>query len=284
MLEIYDLFGDITDATNAQVIWLSTFAERNLDWKTFKYKQCNDFPMALDSSGRVREMIQQHHSAQQRKARATKQLGDLWQHYPELQEILSDSSGSEKWMQLTAIANQTSSDRGLTKGCLNRAYVNCVTKLNRKSKANKSFTSGDFQEAKKLLDNDCPQLAEGIDYEAMGLKWDRGLVMPRRDDPGMDDRNHANRLRTISPPVPPANHEIPVPPPSPDNNKMLPPPTPPTKGKAKEKDESNVRGLLMDLAEDGSEDGTSTPTEKDADTAPPAPTKKDGGTIPPAPT
>jgi len=40
----------------------------------------------------------------------------------------------------------------------------------------------------------------------------------------------------------------------------------------------------MDMAEDGSEDGTSTPTERDADTALPAPTEKDACTIPPAPT
>jgi hypothetical protein len=284
MLEIYDLFGDITDAANAQVAWLSNFAERNLDWKKLKYKRYNDFLKALDSSGRVREMIKQHHTAQQRKTRATKKLGDLWQHYPELQEILSDSSGSEKWMRLTAIANQTSRDPGLAKRCLNLAYVNRLTKLNRKSKANKWYTSGDFQEAKKLLDNDCPQLEEGIDYEAMGLKWYRGLVMPLSYYPGMDDRNHANRLHTISPSVPPADHGIPVPPPSPDKSKMLPLPTPSTKGKEQEKDESNVGGLLMDLAEDGSKDVTSTPTEKDAGTVPPAPTEKDAGTVPPAPT
>jgi hypothetical protein len=115
MLEIYDLFGDITDAANTQVTWLLNFAERNLDWKKLKYKRYNDFLKAFDSSGRVREIITQHHTVQQRKARTTKMLGDLWQHYPELQEILSDSSGCEKCMRLTAIANQTSRDPGLAK-------------------------------------------------------------------------------------------------------------------------------------------------------------------------
>jgi hypothetical protein len=242
-------------------------------------------------------MIKQHHTAQQRKARATKKLGDLWQHYPELQEILSDSSRSEKSIRFTAIANETSRDPGLAKRCLNLAYVNRLTKLNRKSKANKWYTSGDFQEAKKLLHNGCPQLEEGINYEAMGLKWYRGLVMALRYYPGMDDCNNANWLRTISPSVPPADHGIPpadhaitpadhaisVRPPSPDKSKMLPPPTPSTKGKENENDESNVGGLLMDLAEGGSEDGTSTPTEKDAGTAPPAPTEKDASTTPLAP-
>jgi hypothetical protein len=39
-----------------------------------------------------------------------KKLGDLWQHYPELQKILSDYNRIEKWMRFTAIANQTSRD------------------------------------------------------------------------------------------------------------------------------------------------------------------------------
>jgi len=117
--------------------------------------------------------------------------------------------------------------------------------------------------------------------------------MPLGYYPGIDDRDYANRLRTISPSVPPADYEIPVlppspdksttlPPPSPDNSKMLPPPTPSTKGK--EKDVINVGGLLMDLAKDGSEDGTSTSAEKKAGAIPPAPTKKEAGTTPSAPT
>jgi len=61
-------------------------------------------------------------------------------------------------------------------------------------------------------------------------------------------------------------------------------PTPSTKGKEKAKNESNIGGLLMDLAEDGSENGTSTHTEKDASMLPPAPTEKHAGTIPPKPT
>jgi len=124
--------------------------------------------------------------------------------------------------------------------CLNPAGVNRLTTLHRKSKVNKLYTSGDFQEAKKLIDNDCPQLEAWIDYKAMGLKRYRGLVMPLRYYIGMDDRNHADRLCTISPSLPPADHEIPVPPPSPDKRKILPPPTSPTKGKEQEKDGSNV--------------------------------------------
>jgi hypothetical protein len=136
--------------------------------------------------------------------------------------------------------------------------------------------------------------------------------MPLSYFPGMDDHNNANRLCTISTSVPPANNDIPpadhgippahngippadsgipptdngipVPPPSPDTSKMLPPPTPSIMAKEKEKDESNVGGLLINLAKGGSEDGTSTPTEKDAVTVPPAPTEQDAGTSPPAPT
>jgi len=39
ILKIFNLFGDITDAANAQVAWLSNFAERNLHWKKLKYKR-----------------------------------------------------------------------------------------------------------------------------------------------------------------------------------------------------------------------------------------------------
>ena len=115
--------------------------------------------------------------------------------------------------------------------------------------------------------------------------------MPLSYYPGMDDLNYANPLRTITPSVPPADHGIPladhgisIPPPSTDKNNMLPPPTPSTKGKAKKKDESNVGGLLMNLADDGSEDGTSTPTEKDAGTIPPGPTENEARTTLPATT
>jgi len=62
------------------------------DRKKLIYKRFNDFLKALDSSGRVSEMINQHHCLQQRKIWATKKLGDLWLHYPELQEILRVSS------------------------------------------------------------------------------------------------------------------------------------------------------------------------------------------------
>jgi hypothetical protein len=65
---------------------------------------------------------------------------------------------------------------------------------------------------------------------------------------------------------------------------MLPLPTPSIKRKEKEKDENHIGGLLMDLAEGGSEDGTSTSTKKDAGTVPPVPTKKDTSTTLPAPT
>jgi hypothetical protein len=178
MLEMYDLFGDITDTANAQVTWLSNFAERILDWKKLKYQQYNDFLKALKSSSRVREVIKQHHSEQQRKIQEMKKLGDLWQHSPKHQGILSDSSGGESWMRLTAITNQTSRDPGLVKRSLNGTYVNRLTELNLKSKASKWYALGDFQNAKKFLDNGCPQLEDGIDYKATGLNWYPGLLMP----------------------------------------------------------------------------------------------------------
>jgi len=135
-----------------------------------------------------------------------------------------------------------------------------------------------------LLENGCPLLEEEIDCEGMGPKWYRGLSMPLRYYPGMDDRNHANWLHTISPWISPAKHEIPIPPPSTDMSKMLWSLSPPTKGKQKEMDECNVAGILMDLGKDGSEEGTSTPTRKDAGAISPAPTKRDACMMSPAPT
>ena len=109
--------------------------------------------------------------------------------------------------------------------------------------------------------------------------------MPLGYYPGMDDNDHASQLHTISPSVPPTDHEITIPPPFPDLPQMLPSPTTPTKktGMEKEKDQSRVGGLLMDLAKDGSDDGCWAPVEKVAH-IPPASTETAAGTIPQAPT
>jgi hypothetical protein len=95
ILKIYDLFSESFNAANPLVTWMSNFVERNLGWKMLKFKRYNYFLKALQCSGRVRKMIKPHHSAQQTKTWAMKELGDLWQHYTNLQEILSDCSQSE---------------------------------------------------------------------------------------------------------------------------------------------------------------------------------------------
>jgi len=118
------------------------------------------------------------------------------------------------------------------------AYVYRLLRLNRKSKPSKWYTPGDFQEAKRLVDISCPQLDEAIDFHAMGLKCYRGLVMPLGYYPGMDDRDHADRLRTVTPPAPPPDHGILSPPRSPEKSKMISPQASPTKGK--EKDEGST--------------------------------------------
>ena len=75
--------------------------------------------------------------------------------------------------------------------------------------------------------------------------------MPLRDYPGMDDCNHANRLHAISPAVLAADHSIHIPPSSPDRSGMLPPRTLQSKETEmrQEKDGSDIRGHLMDLAD-----------------------------------
>jgi len=64
---------------------------------------------------------------------------------------------------------------------------------------------------------------------------------------------------------------------------MVPRATAPTKGKEMENDESNIGELWMDLAEDGSQDGTSSHTEKDTSVILRAPTDTEASITPPAP-
>lgn len=107
------------------------FEERNFDWKKLKYNPYNDFLKAIDSASRIRESIKPNYFTIQKKTQATTKLGDLWPRDPEDRKIISDSSGSEKWMRLSTMYFQTSRNPELAKQCLNRVYVNCLTKLNR---------------------------------------------------------------------------------------------------------------------------------------------------------
>jgi len=93
--KLHDLFGNINDGANTQVTRLLNFAEGDVDCKLLKYNRYSIFLEALNTSSSVMAMIKLHHSAQQRETWAMKMLGDLWQDYPELQEILSDSSASD---------------------------------------------------------------------------------------------------------------------------------------------------------------------------------------------
>jgi len=77
MLEIYDHIGDSVNAANSLLILLWHFTERHCDWMNMKSKQHNNFLKVLNSIGRVSEMINEYHFAQQRKTWATTILGDL---------------------------------------------------------------------------------------------------------------------------------------------------------------------------------------------------------------
>jgi len=96
MLRICDQFGDITDAANTHVAWLSYVLGRSLHWKKLKYMGYNNFLKAVDSSSCVIQMIKQHHSVQSRETPAIKQLRNCCQHYLELPQIFSDSSRSDE--------------------------------------------------------------------------------------------------------------------------------------------------------------------------------------------
>jgi hypothetical protein len=199
MIGIYELLGDMHDVANAQVARLSEFEERNGFWRKLGFKEYADYQQHIDCSGRVREMIREHNISQEKKERATKRLGGKWHNSPELLEILNDSHGCEKWMRLSALAEVTEHDPELAKQCLNRAYVDRVTKLDRKVNK-KWFTSADFREArhwvaKKYLSPHL-NLGRNVDYAKLGLKFYRGLLMPVTLYPGKEDRL---RVRTVTP-------------------------------------------------------------------------------------
>jgi len=66
LLEIYGYFGVITNAANALVAWLSHYTERNIHWRMLEHRRYNDNLKALDSSGKVTEMVIQYHSTQKK--------------------------------------------------------------------------------------------------------------------------------------------------------------------------------------------------------------------------
>ena len=170
MHSVYKLFDDIHEFSNAQVAWLSKFEHNNAGWRELGYKRYYDYLRTIDSSSWVREMIKQHNTAQKKKERATKKLGDYWQQNPELLEILNEGDGSEKWLRLTALATLTAKDPELAKRCLNYAYVSRIIKLGRKSKVNRWYTSTHFKEAKTLVEKGCPVVNKEINLGKMGLK------------------------------------------------------------------------------------------------------------------
>jgi hypothetical protein len=179
-------------------------------------------------------------------------------------------------MGLNVIATNTARDPGQAKKYLNRAYVNHLTKPNQQSKVNMFNSSRDFHEANKLGDKSCTQLEKGMDYEAVGLKLYRRFVMSVSYYPGI---NQAQEHHTISPLVSRGDHGIPIPPLPLAECKMLQPTA--TKRNKNVKVGGNVGGLLMDLAEDVSDDRTSSHTQEDTCTILPMPTEKDTCMIPP---
>jgi len=79
---------------------------------------------------------------------AMNELGDLRQHYSELQKILCYSSRCEMWLQWTVIGNLIYRDPKLAKKRFKFAHINHLAQLNWKSTANTWYTSGDLYEAK----------------------------------------------------------------------------------------------------------------------------------------
>ncbi|KAF8248409.1 hypothetical protein K440DRAFT_642594 [Wilcoxina mikolae CBS 423.85] len=84
MHSIYELFTDIHEISNVQVIWPSKFDEHNAGWRELGYKRYYHYLRTIDGSG------------QKNKDHATKKLGDYWLQSPKLLEILNEGDSSEK--------------------------------------------------------------------------------------------------------------------------------------------------------------------------------------------
>ncbi|KAF8243943.1 hypothetical protein K440DRAFT_611128 [Wilcoxina mikolae CBS 423.85] len=139
--------------------------------------------------------MQRDTTTQHPKERAMEKVNRNWHGSPELIEILSESDGTTKWVQLSALAHITPNNAELAKKCLNCAYVGRLTGPGH-SQVNKWYTVGDLRQAKNLVENPRQKLERPVDCERMGLKWYRGLIMPGCYYPGKEDHPHSS-------PVPP---------------------------------------------------------------------------------
>ncbi|KAF8241917.1 hypothetical protein K440DRAFT_640833 [Wilcoxina mikolae CBS 423.85] len=75
---VYELFADIHEFSNVQVAWLSKFQEDNAGWRELGFKRYYDYLRTIDSSGRVREMVNRWYtSADFKKAKALLEKGCL---------------------------------------------------------------------------------------------------------------------------------------------------------------------------------------------------------------
>ncbi|KAF8245004.1 hypothetical protein K440DRAFT_646635 [Wilcoxina mikolae CBS 423.85] len=55
MHDVYELFADIHEVSNAHVAWLSEFEENNAAWRELGYKRYYDYLRTINSSGRIGE-------------------------------------------------------------------------------------------------------------------------------------------------------------------------------------------------------------------------------------
>ncbi|KAF8241224.1 hypothetical protein K440DRAFT_646639 [Wilcoxina mikolae CBS 423.85] len=150
----------------------------------------------MDSSGRIREMVKQHNTAQNNKDCATKKLGYYWHQSPELLEILNEGDGTTRTAKYPQLA----------KLYLNYAYVSHIINLGWTSKVNRWFTSADFKEAKGSFEKGCPVVNQEINLEIMGSKLYRGVVMPVAYYLFLEEQC-CTRTHSLS--APPPNHLIP---------------------------------------------------------------------------
>ena len=149
---LYEMVGDIREKCNELAAWLLNFEVERDCWKRSGYSSYKEYLCSIDTSVRLRRMINAHTKTVARRNRAGQNISEYWPDSPELCELLNRKDGEEKWLRLSHLARLTKSQPDLAKECLNRAYSERLMKQNRKWRDTRWFISADFRRAQKLAD------------------------------------------------------------------------------------------------------------------------------------
>lgn len=200
------MVSDVGERCNELVAWLSSFEVEQESWRRSGYSSYKAYLCSIDTSGRLRQMIDAHSKTVARRNKADQNIRKYWPDTPELHELLNRKDGEQKWQRLSHLTRLTKDQPELAKECLNRAYVERLTKRDRKREDTRWFISADFRRAQELADqvNDREETDLEVDIDAFRLKFWRGILMPAHLHLGHADLDsQGSRIRTITPSMPP---------------------------------------------------------------------------------